>query len=114
MNGENASSATRQRARRGRYSSTKPIGYSPRKRDVGEPCAVKRAHLVRLPALDPHGETLVERRLRSHRVGVMGLAGVIDPVENIPVPELAVATQVELPGADSADGHADQRQVGPR
>ena len=81
------------------------------KANVGESCAVKRANLVRLPALDPHREPLVERRLRSHRVGVMSLAGVIDPVENIPVPELAVATQVELPRADSADGHADQRQT---
>jgi hypothetical protein len=54
--------------------------------------------------------------LNCRRVGVIGTAAVAEvarlrQVEEVPVPEFAVAAQVELPGADAADGHADLVQV---
>ena len=44
-------------------------------------------------------------------MGVVMVAGAHGLVEDVPVPELAVAAQVELARAESADGHADLFQV---
>ena len=43
----------------------------------------------------------------------MGVARADMLIENVPMPELSVAAQIELAGADAADGHADLLQLGP-
>ncbi len=76
--------------------------------NVGEAGAVERALFRLAVELDADGEALVERLVGLGRVGVVGVAGADDLIENVPVPELAVAAEVELAGAEAADRHADQ------
>src|ERR1039458_1572958 len=74
---------------------------------------IQRAFLCLAPAYKPQRESLLQWRSGLQRFGVM-LRPSADPrVENIPMPQLAVATQVELPRADTAHRHPDLRQIRP-
>ena len=81
--------------------------------DVAPVLAIQRAILGLAVGYDPQCESLLQRRSGLQRFGVM-LRPSPDPgVEQVPMPELAVAAQVELSGADAAHRHPDLRQVRP-
>ena len=76
-------------------------------RDVAESRAVQRARF----AVDGQCELLLDRRLRLRRMRVMAVAGADAAVEDIPLPEFAIASQIELAGTNPADRHAHESQV---
>ena len=88
------------------------MGYSPRKDDVGKAGPVEGAVVDLAVGFDAQGEALIERRFRLRRMGIVGVAGADVLVENVPVPEFAVAAEVELAGAEAADRHSDQGGFG--
>jgi hypothetical protein len=63
-------------------------------------------------AVQVEREPLLDRRRHGpERVGVVGVLGHVQLVEDVPVPQRAVAAEVDLSGAQAADGHADVRQL---
>ena len=90
--------------------STVPIGYSPRKATLGKPTRSSVRSCDLAVRFDADGEALIERRFRLGRMGIVAVAGADDLIENVPMPELAVAAEIELAGAEAADRHSDQRR----
>ena len=80
--------------------------------DVAPAGPVQRALLDVAPAPDPQRKALFQRRVRLHRLGVMRRPGADAGIEQVPMPELAVAAQIKLAGANAPHGHADLREVG--
>ena len=80
--------------------------------DVVEARAIELPHRFSARALHAQREALLERRARlrgmrvQHARSVQPLAR-LRRVEDVPVPQLPVAAEVELSGADAADRHAD-------
>ncbi len=77
---------------------------------------LRKARMIQGPKLgsssrgNPQGESLLQRRVRLGWMCVMGAAGADLLIENVPMPELAVAAEIELTGTNAPDGHADLRQ----
>ena len=106
MNGENASSDTRERALAIAVFDAADWVLAA-KRDLAPAAAVQRADLRLIALRDQQREALIQRRGRRQRTGIVLRPGADMPVEDVPVPQFAVAAQVQLTGAEAADGHAD-------
>ena len=104
--GENASSDTLSRALRIAVLDAADRVLAA-ERDLAPAGAVQRADLHLIALRDQQREALIQRRGRRQRMGVVLRPGADVPVEDVPVPQPAVAAQVQLPGAEAADGHAD-------
>ena len=111
MKGEKASSVTFAGNPSARYSH-RADGVFAAKGYVGKAGPVEGAVVNLAIGFDAQGEALIERRFRLRRMGIVGVAGADVLVENVPVPEFAVAAEVELAGAEAADGHPDQGGFG--
>ena len=105
-NGENASSDTLSRALRIPVLDAADRVLAA-KRDLAPARTVERADLHLIALRDQQRKALIQRRGRRQRTGVMLRPGAHVPVEDVPMPQLAVAAQVQLPGTEAADGHAD-------
>ena len=82
------------------------------KNDIGKADSVQRTLLGLTIRLNMEGEALIDRRLRLGWVGIVVVAGADDLIENVPMPQLAVAAEINLAGAEAADRHSDQRRLG--
>ncbi len=63
--------------------------------------------------LEPEDKAVAEGRAGLHWRGVMLGTGADMAVEDVPMPQPAIASEIDLAGADAADGHPDAFEVRP-
>ena len=73
--------------------------------------AVEQSLLQLAAVFNAQDKTLIHGRHRWHRFCIMLGAGGNALIEDVPMPELPVAAEVELARTDATDGHADFLQV---
>ena len=72
---------------------------------------IERAHQATSVLFELKGESLLQRQTRFGWFVWVAVAG-SRQIENVPVCQPAVTSDVQLPGADAADRHANRFQVG--
>src|SRR5207245_263974 len=82
--------------------------------DVLETGVIERAQDCLRAGLDFEREPLIEWRTGHRRVSIVGVSRSHVVIENVPVPELAVAAEIQLSRTNPADRHADfvERRTG--